>query len=114
MSYMPDRKFIEIEVAYARPDSQLCIPMRIPVGTTARQAVLMSDIQRRFPDIDLSRCDIGVYGRVVEDAHELFDGDRLEVYRPLQMDPREARRRLAARGETMSPLSRARSARHGQ
>lgn len=98
---MVDQATIDIEIAYARPDRQKIVPMTVADGTTARGALLQSGLQVEFPEIDLARCDIGVFGRTVADDYALAQGDRLEVYRPLGMDPREARRRLAARGETM-------------
>ena len=111
MSYMATPETIDIEVAYALPERQVCLPMKVVVGTTARDALLASRLDREFPELDLQRCDIGVFGRVVDDDCPLSAGDRLEVYRPLNMDPRDARRRLAAQGETMGAVSRFRSAR---
>ena len=92
---------IEIEVAYALPERQIILVMNVPKGTRARDAVRRAGLEHEFPEIDLSGSRIGVFGRSVEDDHVLRAGDRVEIYRPLQMDPREARRRLAARGETM-------------
>lgn len=98
---MAGQNKIEIEIAYARPNRQRILTINVDVGTTARAALMQSALHDEFPDIDLRRCDIGVFGQPVADDYALVAGDRLEVYRPLLMDPREARRQLAARGKTM-------------
>ncbi|HEX6928322.1 MAG TPA: RnfH family protein [Gammaproteobacteria bacterium] len=92
---------ISIEVAYARPQEQLLVPLRVPAGTTAMQAIVRSGIQERFPELDLSKARIGVFGRLCPHDRVLEAGDRVEIYRPLAADPKEARRRLAARGKSI-------------
>ncbi len=92
---------LKVEVAYAGPDRQLIIPMTVPAGTTAREAVERSGMLDRFPEISLEQNNLGIFGAQVAPDRVLEAGDRVEIYRPLQMDPREARRRLAAQGRTM-------------
>lgn len=92
---------IEVEVAYALPERQIIQSVNVPPGTNARDAVWRAELQKQFHEIDPAHCRIGVFGRSVSDDYVLRAGDRVEIYRPLQIDPREARRRLAARGETM-------------
>ena len=93
-----------VEVAYALRDRQRVIQVRIAQGMTAIQAVEASGILKDFPELSAGRLDLGVYGRVVQDTHVLRPGDRVEIYRRLTADPREARRRLAAEGKrTGSP-----------
>ncbi|WP_417567710.1 RnfH family protein [Marinobacter sp.] len=84
---------IEVEVAYARPDRQAIVPVKVPEGTTALQAAKLSGITDIFPEIDVDATDMGVFGKVIKDpaAHELRDGDRVELYRPLKIDPKQAR-----------------------
>ena len=94
-------KTIEIEIAYALSERQTILSLTVPLGTNARDAVLRSDLQKQFNEIDTAHCRIGVFGRSVSDDYVLRPGDRVEIYRPLQIDPREARRLAAARGETM-------------
>ena len=50
---------------------------------------------------DKDKLEIGVWGRVVEPGYRLKSGDRVEIYRPLEIDPRDARRKLAEAGRTM-------------
>jgi len=98
---MADMPFISIEVACATPAKQLVIKLEVPPGTGARAAVELSAIQEEFPQLDIRHSAIGIFGEVVNDDHPLKKADRVEVYRPLINDPRDARRSLAARGATM-------------
>lgn len=88
-----------IEVAYALPRVQTVLELEVPPGTTCRTAIGLSGILDRHPDIDLEQMTVGIYGELAELDTQVADGDRVEIYRPLQMDPREQRRRrLQARG----------------
>ncbi|WP_170005768.1 RnfH family protein [Marinobacter guineae] len=84
---------IQVEVAYARPDKQEIIPVQVPEGTTALEAAKLSGIADIFPEIDVDATDMGVFGKVIKDpaAHELREGDRVELYRQLRIDPKQAR-----------------------
>lgn len=86
---------IAVQVAYARPERQLVLDVQVPAGTTAREAVRLSAIASHFPDIDPEEAPLGIYGRAVEGSEPLRPGDRVEIYRPLEIDPREARRQRA-------------------
>ena len=90
---------IEIEVGYARPDVQHIIALPVSPGTTARAALRLSGLVEIFPEIDADRCTLGIFGQVItgNDA-VLVDGDRVEVYRQLRRDPKEARRKRASPG----------------
>ena len=92
---------ISVEVACATPEKQRIIELNVPCGTTAREALQQSTIHEEFPGLDISACAIGVFGDVVADNQPLKENDRVEVYRPLINDPREARRTLANKGATM-------------
>ncbi len=94
---MADDAFIDIEVAYARPDCQVIVPLRVSAGISAREAVRRSGLLERFPEIDSRNLSIGVFGNSVSPCAPLAQGDRVEIYRPLQVDPKEARRLRAAR-----------------
>jgi len=98
---MPDREYINIEVAYATPDKQLILPVSVPVGTTIEQAIRLSGIMRRFPEIDPENLVVGIFSKRAKLDHVLSEGERVEIYRPLQADPREVRRQLAEQGKTM-------------
>lgn len=90
---------IEIEVVYAAVDRQLLRSLRVPEGTTVREAVLNSGIGDEFPELDLSDCPLGIFGKVVADPQGrlIQAGERIEIYRPLLADPKEVRRLRAAK-----------------
>lgn len=86
----------KIEVAYARR-TPLVIALEVPAGSTLREAIARSGLLEQCPEIDLARCGVGVFGRVRGLDERVADGDRVEVYRALPLDPRERRRRAARR-----------------
>lgn len=92
---------IEVEVAYARPDEQVILALQVPAGSTIEAAIRRSGVLDRFPEIDLAANKVGVFGKVGRLDQELFDGDRVEIYRPLIADPKEARKQRAAEGKAM-------------
>lgn len=87
-----------MEVACALPDEQFLLRVRVRAGATLREAIQASGILQRFPQIDLERAAIGVFGSVRGLEDPVAAGDRIEIYRALAMDPKQARRRRAARG----------------
>jgi len=101
---MDETDTLAVEVAYARPDQQCIINVRVTPGTVVREALRLSNLAERFPELDVAACPLGIFGRAVEESYVLRAGDRIEVYRPLERDPRDARRELAARGMTMGGL----------
>ncbi len=84
---------IQVEVAYARPDKQEIVSLQVPAGTTALEAVKLSGIVAVFPEIDPDNNDMGIFGKAIKSpaGHELREGDRVELYRPLKIDPKQAR-----------------------
>jgi putative ubiquitin-RnfH superfamily antitoxin RatB of RatAB toxin-antitoxin module len=88
---------LKIEVVYALREEQTLIALEVEAGATVRQAIESSGILARFPDIELTRGNVGVFGSRVELNARLRDGDRVEIYRPLIADPKQARRERANR-----------------
>lgn len=88
-------KMIQVEVAYARPDIQRIISLEVEEGSTVETAILRSGILEAFPEIDLTRLSVGIFSKPRLLSDQVFQGDRVEIYRPLMMDPKEARRRKA-------------------
>lgn len=84
---------IDVEVAFARPDKQKILALTVEAGTTAMEAVKRSGIVTLFPEIDPDSAPMGIFGKALKSpfSHELRDGDRVEVYRPLKIDPKQAR-----------------------
>ena len=85
-----------IEVAYALPERQRVIELEFEEGMTAGDAVRRSGICSEFPQLAAGALTLGVYGEVVAETRVLRPGDRVEIYRELAVDPRDARRRRAA------------------
>ena len=98
---MDEQGAIDVEIAYARSDRQRVISVRVRPGTAPREVLRLSKLAEDFAEIEVSSCRLGVFGRVIADDYGVKAGDRIEVYRPLERDPRDARRELAARGLTM-------------
>ncbi|MCW9014328.1 MAG: RnfH family protein [Gammaproteobacteria bacterium] len=92
---------IDVEVAYARADQQVIINVDMPVGATAEQAIQESGILEQFPEIDLDKNKLGIFGKLSKKTVELNPGDRVEIYRPLIADPKEVRRKREAEGKRM-------------
>jgi len=84
---------MEVEIAYARPDKQRIVTVQVPDDATMLEAVKQSGITELFPEIDLETVDMGIFGKVVKKPaeHQLREGDRVELYRPLKIDPKQAR-----------------------
>lgn len=91
---------IEVEVAYAEPDVQLVVAVRVPADACAWEAIKLSGLAERFPGIEACEHGIGIFGEPVSPTTPLADGDRVEIYRPLEIDPKEARRLRAARAKS--------------
>jgi len=90
-----------VEVAYALPDQQLIIPVQVAPETTAEEAINASGILGKFPEIDLSKNQIGVFGKLTKLGTALRHLDRVEIYRPLIADPKAVRKQRAADGKAM-------------
>ncbi|MEO6680657.1 MAG: RnfH family protein [Pseudomonas sp.] len=90
---------IEVEVVYAAVDRQMLRTVAVPAGTTIRAALLESGVGAEFPELDLSNCPVGIFGKVIADPETrvVQAGDRIEIYRPLLADPKEVRRLRAAK-----------------
>ena len=90
-----------VEVAYARPDIQVIIPLEVGLGTTVEQAVRQSGVLERFPEIDLAVNKVGIFGKLSKLDQILREKDRVEIYRKLIADPKEIRKQRAAEGKKM-------------
>ena len=86
---------MKAEVAYARPDVQVILEVDVAEGATVEEAIRLSGILERFPEIDLSKQKVGVFAKVAPLSQALREWDRVEIYRPLIADPKAARRRRA-------------------
>ena len=92
---------IEVEVVFARADVQKLVTLRLPIGASVADAIEAYRTATGFPQQELQAATVGVWGQVTGRDRLLVAGDRVELYRPLRIDPREARRLLAEVGKTM-------------
>ena len=90
---------IDVEVAFALPDQQKIVALQVPIGTTVYDAAVMSGIVDQFEGIQLAGTPMGIFGKAVKNpqAEEIKQGQRVEIYRPLTIDPKEARANRAAK-----------------
>jgi putative ubiquitin-RnfH superfamily antitoxin RatB of RatAB toxin-antitoxin module len=86
---------IRIEVVYATPQKQVLLSLSVPQGSTVAEGIDQSAIQEEFPGMDIKSDSVGIFSRKVPLEHVLREGDRIEIYRPLVVDPKEARRQRA-------------------
>jgi hypothetical protein len=84
---------LTVEVCYALAGAQTLITVELPAGATLRQAIDASGILQRFPSIDLNTQKVGVFGKLKPLDTVLADHDRVEIYRPLLVDPKVSRQR---------------------
>jgi hypothetical protein len=92
---------LHVEVVYALPQRQELVKLTLAVGSTLQQAVEASGLPQRYPEIDLGKLKLGVYGKLSKPDALLRDRDRVEIYRPLIADPKEVRKKRAEEGKAM-------------
>jgi putative ubiquitin-RnfH superfamily antitoxin RatB of RatAB toxin-antitoxin module len=88
---------VEVEVVYAKPEQQVLVALKMPETATVEQAIKESGMLARFPEIDLNACKVGIFANICALDQVLKQGDRVEIYRPLLHDPKDARRQRAAK-----------------
>ena len=96
---------IAVEIVAALPDRQKLIELKVPAGSSIADVIDSSKILRYFPELAGEELETGIWGRIVPRESQVKDGDRVELYRQLLIEPREARRQLALVGKTMSDKS---------
>jgi uncharacterized protein len=90
------KALINIEVCFALAEKQVIVELQLEAGSTVVDAIRASKIMAQFPHIDLSKNRVGVFGKLAKLEAPLREGDRVEIYRALTVDPKEARRKRAA------------------
>ena len=93
---MATEDFWQVEVVYARLEEQVVVTLNVPRGATVRDAILKAGLTGRIPESAALGDYVGIYGKTVSMDHVLRSRDRVEIYRPLVADPKQARRRRAA------------------
>jgi uncharacterized protein len=92
---MAELEHIEVSAVYALPAEQRIVTMRVPLGTTVEQLVAECTASRKLPQLSEAPR-FAIFGQVAEATQKLRAGDRVEILRPLLLDPKEARRRAAS------------------
>ena len=90
---------MNVEVAYALPSKQKIIALEVEEGCSVREAVRRSNINAFFPEVDVENAKLGIFGKAVRnpDSQALKEGERVEIYRELLVDPKQARANRAAK-----------------
>lgn len=99
MTEAENSTMIAIEVAYALPNKQQIIALEVAEGTSVKDAVLQSGIEKQFEGLDVSTAKLGIWGKAVTKPEQVLikAGERIEIYRPLVADPKEVRKQRAAK-----------------
>jgi len=92
---------INIEVLYALPHAQTLLKLQARANATVDEALKLSGVLEKHPEIDLAKNKLGIYGKLSKLDAVLRDRDRVEIYRPLIADPKEVRRQRAEQGKAM-------------
>ena len=86
---------MKVEVAYARPDTQVILSVNVDETATVNEAIVMSGILEQFDEIDLDKNKVGIFGKLTKLDDGLREKDRVEIYRPLIADPKASRKKRA-------------------
>jgi putative ubiquitin-RnfH superfamily antitoxin RatB of RatAB toxin-antitoxin module len=87
---------ISVGIVFAVPESQMLVELRLAPGATVADAIAASGLIDAFPKHALNTLPVGIWGRLTEADQVLKDGDRVEIYRQLPVDPMESRRLKAS------------------
>ena len=79
---------MQTTIIYAQPKRQISLTVTIPEGTTIQEAIEKSGILNQCPDINLDENKVGIFGKLTPLTTVLTEGDRVEIYRPLKVDPK--------------------------
>ena len=92
---------VNVEVAYATPEKQVIIPVNLQDDAQLIEAITISGIMYMFPELEkihdegLFELKVGIFSKPCDLGQQVVEGDRIEIYRPLQVDPKDARRQRA-------------------
>jgi len=84
---------LSVSVTYANPENPLWLKVQVPQGSTVEDAIRSSDLFTRYPDLDLTAIKVGIFGKTTDLEQPLNDGDRVELYSPITVDPKTVPRR---------------------
>ena len=90
---------LRVECVYALADACWRKTLELPDGATVATALAAADLATNLPGVAVDPARLAVFGRLVALGERLHDGDRIEILRPLALDPKQARRQRAARAD---------------
>ncbi len=94
-------KEINVELIYALPEEQIILSLNVDDGTEVQEVILQSGILQQYPEIDLEKNKVGIFGKMTKLTQHVREKDRIEIYRALIADPKEVRKRRAAEGKAL-------------
>lgn len=92
---------MKIEVAYALRHKQTLLNIEVDDNASVEDAIQQSNILKKYPEINLKKNKVGIFGKITSLDVKLREKDRVEIYRPLIADPKEVRKQRAAKGKIM-------------
>ena len=98
---MANAETIPVEVVYALAERQVILALEVSANATIKDVITQSGLLEQFPEIDLVKNKVGIFGKPGKLTDTLHTGDRVEIYRPLIADPKEVRKQRAAQGKVM-------------
>ena len=87
---------MQVSVAYAESGHQLWLSLDVPEGSTVQQAIELSGVLGRYPHLNIKKNKIGIFGKLTKPTAPLEAGDRVEIYRPITVDPKTVPQRKIA------------------
>ncbi|HSM31804.1 MAG TPA: RnfH family protein [Woeseiaceae bacterium] len=90
---------LAVEIVLATPERQVLLTVNVREGATVADVIAASGLESRFPGMGVADMPVGIWGKRVSPDTTVSAGDRVELYRPLEVDPREARRQRARAGK---------------
>lgn len=84
---------MNVGICYAKAARQLWVNIEVPDDATVQDAIELSGVLEKFPEIDLEEQKVGIFGKLTKLDAKLAEGDRVEIYRPITADPETVERR---------------------
>lgn len=90
---------IKVEVCYALPEKQTLLQLEVDKNFSVGDVIERSGVLELHAEIDLNSNKVGVFSKLARLTDTLHDGDRIEIYRPLLIDPKEVRKQRALKAK---------------
>jgi uncharacterized protein len=84
---------MNVGVCYAEAERQLWLRLEVPDGSTVQDAIALSGVLKQYPTIDLEKQKVGIFGKLAKLDTPIKEGDRVEIYRQITVDPAQVKRR---------------------